>query len=79
MDKVRQILPNKNLLWLDREKFQNSSDDDDNDNDDSDDEDDDNDVDDNGDNGCEVGRDESLVKKRKKNASTLEGDSSRNK
>ena len=73
MDKVRQVLPDKNSLWLNKEKFQNTSDDD-NDNEDED------DVDDgDGDNGCEVGRVVSLVKKRKEHASTLEGDTSRKK
>ena len=65
MDKVRQVIPDKNPLWLDREKFQDIFDDDDDDNDDRDDEDDDNDADDYNDNGCEVGRYKSLVKKHK--------------
>ena len=47
VDKVRQVLPDKNSLLLDKEKFQNTCDDDD------DDDDDDNDDGD-GDNGCEV-------------------------
>ena len=44
MDNVRQVLPDKNPLWLNKEKFQNTSDDDNNDNDD--DNEDDDDVDD---------------------------------
>ena len=62
---VRQVQPNKNPLWLDRQKFQNTYDDDDNDDDDNDDDDDseneDDDKDDDGDGGCEVGRSVSLV------------------
>ena len=80
MDKVRQVLPDKNSLWLDRETFQNTSDDNDEDDDDNDDEDNDNDGDGDGDedgyDGHEVGRCESLVKKRKDHASTLEGNTS---
>jgi hypothetical protein len=61
VDQVRQVLPDKNPLWLNRKKFQNISDDDDDDDDDGSD----------SDNGCEVERGVSLLKKRKKHASTL--------
>ena len=50
VDKVRQVLPDKNPLLLDKEKFQNTCDDDDDDDDDDNDDNDDGD----GDNGCEV-------------------------
>jgi hypothetical protein len=76
VDKVRQVLPDKNPLWLNRKKFQNTSDDDD---DDDDSEDDDNDDGGDSDNGCEVERGVSLLKKRKEYASTLEEDTSRKK
>ena len=79
MDKVRQVLPDKNPLLLDREKFQNISDDDDEVDDDNDDENDDNDGDGDSYDGLEVGIGESLVKKRKDHASILEGDTSRKK
>ncbi len=78
VDKVRQVLHDKNPLWLDREKFQNIYDDDDKD-ENSDDDNDDNDAATDGDNGCEVERSESLIKKRKKHPSTIEGDTSRKK
>ncbi len=78
VDKVRQVLPDKNPLWLDREKFQNIYDDDDKD-ENSDDDNDDNDVATDGDNGCEVERGESLIKKCKEHPSTIEGDTSRKK
>ena len=60
---IRQVLPNKNPLWLDRGKIQNifnddDDDDDNNDNNENEDDDDDDSEDDDdgdGDNGCEVG------------------------
>ena len=76
VDKLRQVLPDKNSLWLDRKKFQNTSDDDDED-DEIDDNNKDGDGDDDNYNGLHVGRGESLVKMRKDHASTLEGDTSR--
>jgi len=66
VDKVRQVLPDKNPLWLNRKKFQNTSDDDDDDGGDSD-------------NGIEVERCVSLLKKHKEHASIFEEDTSRNK
>ena len=78
MDKIREVLSDKIPLGQNKEKFQNNFVDDDND-DDNDDEDDDNDVDGNSDNGCEVGKGDSLINKRKEYASTLEDDTSKKK
>ena len=72
MDKIRHVLLDKNLLWLDRDFFKNTFDgDDDDDNDRGDDGD--------GDNKCEAERCASLVKKRKEHVYTLEGGTSRTK
>lgn len=55
MDKVWKVILDRNSLWLNREKFQNTYDlDNDDDNNEDEDEDDDNDDDSDGDNGCDV-------------------------
>ena len=77
VDKVRQALPDKNPLWLDKEKSKDDFDE--SDEDDTEDDEDDHDDDSDGDNEDEVRRGVDLSKKRKEHVSTPKGGTSKKK